>query len=127
MRAAHCCWPLALLRLRAGEALPVLGEIPQFELTAQTGQPFDSHTLDGHIWVADFIYTTCDGPCPMMSHQMRGIQNSTRAAGCQAGQLHGGSGARHAAGAAAYAAISKPISRAGTSSPALRRASTNWA
>jgi protein SCO1/2 len=59
--------------------LPVLGDIPQFELISSTGQPFDSHILDGHIWVADFIYTTCDGPCPMMSHQMRGIQNSTAA------------------------------------------------
>jgi protein SCO1/2 len=57
--------------------LPVLGEIPQFDLVASTGQPFDSHTLDGHVWVANFIYTTCEGPCPMMSHQMRGIQNST--------------------------------------------------
>src|SRR5947207_1625251 len=59
--------------------LPVMGAIPQFELISSTGQPFDSHTLDGHIWVANFIYTTCDGPCPMMSHQMRGIQNSTAA------------------------------------------------
>ena len=57
--------------------LPNLGQIPQFDLTSSTGQPFDSHNLDGHIWVANFIYTTCDGPCPMMSHQMRGIQNST--------------------------------------------------
>ena len=57
--------------------LPVLGEVPQFQLTAQTDLPFDSHTLDGHIWVANFIYTTCEGPCPMMSHQMRGIQSST--------------------------------------------------
>jgi protein SCO1 len=57
--------------------LPVLGEVPQFQLTRETDQPFDSHTLDGRIWVANFIYTTCDGPCPMMSHQMRGIQNST--------------------------------------------------
>ena len=57
--------------------LPVLSHVPQFQLTQQTGQPFDSHSLDGHIWVANFIFTTCDGPCPMMSHQMRGIQNST--------------------------------------------------
>jgi protein SCO1/2 len=57
--------------------LPILGQAPQFQLTLQTDRPFDSHSLDGHIWVADFIYTTCDGPCPMMSHQMRGIQNST--------------------------------------------------
>ena len=59
--------------------LPVLGQIPQFELTAQTGRPFDSHSLDGHIWVVNFIYTTCPGPCPMMSHQMHGIQSSTAA------------------------------------------------
>jgi protein SCO1/2 len=57
--------------------LPSLGQIPQFDLVSSTGQPFDSRTLDGHIWVANFVYTTCDGPCPMMSHQMRGIQNST--------------------------------------------------
>jgi protein SCO1/2 len=57
--------------------LPVMGDIPPFQLVSQTGQPFDSHSLDGHIWVANFIYTTCTGPCPMMSHQMRGIQNST--------------------------------------------------
>ena len=58
--------------------LPVLGQIPQFELTAQTAQPFDSHSLDGHIWVANFIYTNCPGPCPLMSHQMHGIQLSTQ-------------------------------------------------
>jgi protein SCO1/2 len=59
--------------------LPVLGEVAPFQLTTQDDKPFDSRTLDGHIWVADFVYTTCDGPCPMMSHQMRGIQSSTEA------------------------------------------------
>jgi protein SCO1 len=57
--------------------LPVLGEIPAFHLTSQTGQPFDSQSLDGHVWVADFIYTTCPGPCPMMSAKMRQLQSST--------------------------------------------------
>jgi protein SCO1/2 len=73
--------PALLLLLLAAcspvKPLPVKGIVPQFELTLQTEQPFDSHSLDGHIWVADFIYTTCEGPCPMMSHQMHGIQNST--------------------------------------------------
>jgi protein SCO1 len=73
------CVALFLTACTQVKSLPVLGEIPQFQLTLQTDQPFDSHALDGHIWVADFIYTTCDGPCPMMSHQMRGIQNSTGA------------------------------------------------
>src|SRR5947209_7965574 len=57
--------------------LPAYGTIPQFELTAQTGQPFDSRTLDGHLWIANFIFTNCPGPCPMMSHQMHSIQQVT--------------------------------------------------
>jgi protein SCO1/2 len=57
--------------------LEVLGQIPEFQLTAETGQPFDSKVLDGHIWVADFIYTTCDGPCPMMSSRMHELQTLT--------------------------------------------------
>jgi protein SCO1/2 len=57
--------------------LPVMGQIPQFQLISQTGQPFDSASLDGHVWVADFIFTTCTGPCPMMSAQMRQLQNAT--------------------------------------------------
>ena len=60
-------------------ALPEYGSVPQFALTAQSGQPFDSQSLDGHIWIANFVYTTCPGPCPMMSHQMHGIQQSTAA------------------------------------------------
>ena len=53
------------------------GPAPSFLLTSESGQPFDSRSLAGHVWVADFVYTTCDGPCPMMSSHMRQIQNST--------------------------------------------------
>jgi protein SCO1/2 len=58
-------------------ALPILGSVPAFQLTAQSGQPFDSQSLAGHVWVADFIYTTCPGPCPVMSSQMNRLQAST--------------------------------------------------
>jgi protein SCO1/2 len=61
---------------RSTTALQVFGDIPQFELTAQNGQPFHSHTLAGKIWVADFIYTTCPGPCPRMTSQMREVQDA---------------------------------------------------
>src|SRR5579863_2675052 len=57
--------------------LPVLGEIPQFELLNQQGRKFDRSSLDGHVWVADFIYTNCEGPCPRMSSRMHGIQKAT--------------------------------------------------
>jgi protein SCO1/2 len=56
--------------------LPVYGQVPDFRLTSQTGEAFDRHALDGKIWVADFIYTHCPGPCPRMSAQMRRVQAS---------------------------------------------------
>lgn len=54
--------------------LPVLGSIPEFRLTAQTGQPFNSADLQGKVWIADFIFTRCAGICPLMSGRMRGLQ-----------------------------------------------------
>ena len=57
--------------------LEILGQAPNFQLTDQSGQPFDSKSLAGHIWVADFIYTNCDGPCPMMSSHMHRLQDQT--------------------------------------------------
>ncbi|MBZ5580798.1 MAG: SCO family protein [Acidobacteriia bacterium] len=61
------------------QPLPVLGSVPGFQLTTQSGGAFDSQSLAGHVWVADFIYTTCTGPCPMMSWQMRRVQTATQA------------------------------------------------
>jgi protein SCO1/2 len=57
--------------------LPILGQVAPFQLTDPAGQPFASQSLAGHIWVADFIYTTCPGPCPMMSSHMRQVQDRT--------------------------------------------------
>jgi protein SCO1/2 len=57
--------------------LPVLAQLPEFHLVDQAGQPFDSRSLNGHVWVANFIYTTCNGPCPMMSSQMHLVQTAT--------------------------------------------------
>ncbi|PWT99946.1 MAG: hypothetical protein C5B51_26060 [Terriglobia bacterium] len=72
--------PLAMLLLSACGAnppLPVLGEVPPFALTAQTGETVTRDALAGHVWVADFIFTTCPGPCPRMSSQMRQVQDAT--------------------------------------------------
>src|SRR6202035_5784434 len=50
------------------------GTVPSFQLTNQNGQPFGSAQLAGKIWIADFIYTTCPGPCPMISSRMSELQ-----------------------------------------------------
>lgn len=59
--------------------LPIYGQIPVFELTDENGRPFDRKSLDGKIWVADFIFTTCTGPCPRMSTLMRQVQQAASA------------------------------------------------
>jgi cytochrome oxidase Cu insertion factor (SCO1/SenC/PrrC family) len=50
------------------------GRVPVFELINQDGQRFGSTQLLGKIWIADFIYTTCPGPCPMISSRMSELQ-----------------------------------------------------
>src|SRR6266498_4711150 len=50
------------------------GSVPSFQLTNQNGQPFGSAQLADKIWIADFIYTTCPGPCPMISSRMSELQ-----------------------------------------------------
>jgi protein SCO1/2 len=50
------------------------GTVPPFQLTNQDGRPFGSAELNGKIWIADFIYTTCPGPCPMISSRMSELQ-----------------------------------------------------
>lgn len=50
------------------------GTVPSFQLTNQNNQPFDSTQLAGKIWIADFIFTSCPGPCPMVSSRMSELQ-----------------------------------------------------
>jgi len=50
------------------------GNVPDFQLTNQNGQAFGSAQLTGKIWIADFVYTTCPGPCPMISGRMSELQ-----------------------------------------------------
>jgi protein SCO1 len=50
------------------------GTVPSFEFINQNGQPFGSAQLAGKIWIADFVYTTCPGPCPMISSRMSELQ-----------------------------------------------------
>lgn len=69
---------LLLAGCAKGPPLPVYGQVPRFQLTAQDGRAFDRASLDGRIWVADFIFTTCPGPCPLMSRKMQKLQGALR-------------------------------------------------
>jgi len=56
--------------------LPSYGVVPDFTLTDQNGAAFSSNALDKRVWVADFIFTNCPGPCPRMSSQMHQVQTA---------------------------------------------------
>lgn len=49
---------------------------PEFKLTDQSGKPLGSADLRGHPYICDFIFTTCQGACPMMSARMAELQGS---------------------------------------------------
>ena len=69
--------PLFLLTAGCSHApdLPVYNTVPHFSLTDSYNRPFNSDTVRGKVWVADFIYTHCPGPCPRMTSQMHRISN----------------------------------------------------
>lgn len=51
-------------------------KIPDFTLTERSGQPLHLADLAGKVWVADFFYTTCPGPCPMLSSRFSEVQKA---------------------------------------------------
>jgi protein SCO1 len=56
--------------------LPIYAQIPSFTLTESSGRSLSLQNLKGKIWVADFMFTSCPGPCPMMATRMAELQRS---------------------------------------------------
>jgi protein SCO1 len=70
---------LALTGCSSGPSLPSYGVVPDFELTDQNGQAFRrAEKLRNRVWVANLIFTSCVGPCPRMTAQMRQIRDATK-------------------------------------------------
>ncbi|MBX3323677.1 MAG: SCO family protein [Phycisphaeraceae bacterium] len=51
-------------------------EIPPFNLIDQNGNPVDQTMFEGKLTIVDFFFTRCPGPCPMMTQQMRRLQQA---------------------------------------------------
>jgi protein SCO1 len=54
----------------ASPSLPILGQVPFFTLLRQNDKPLNLEGLSKSVWVADFVFTRCAGPCPMMTQRM---------------------------------------------------------
>lgn len=59
-----------VLGCSCSDPLPEIAEVPVFELRSQDGMPFGSGQLQGKVWVANFVFTTCPSVCPMLTQQM---------------------------------------------------------
>jgi protein SCO1/2 len=58
---------------KPGVSLPVYWSLGDWSLTDTDGKPFGSAELAGNVWIADFMFTNCAGPCPMMNEAMKNL------------------------------------------------------
>ncbi|MEO7033528.1 MAG: SCO family protein [Polyangiaceae bacterium] len=45
-----------------------------FSFTDQRGKPVDKSSLNGHVWIADFVFTTCTSACPLITSRFVTLQ-----------------------------------------------------
>jgi len=64
-----------LFRNDEGSVLAVFGKAPDFSLTERSGKTFSKANVEGKPWIADFIFTSCAGQCPLMNQQMKKFQD----------------------------------------------------
>lgn len=58
------------------QRLPVIRAVPEFSLIDQSGKTVTNDDLRGKVWIADFIFTQCKGPCPLMTARMLEMQKA---------------------------------------------------
>ncbi|HEX4086912.1 MAG TPA: SCO family protein [Chthoniobacteraceae bacterium] len=62
---------VTLMQLRPHQpALPVIAALPAFQAVNQDGRHVTGDDFRGHVWLASFVYTTCPGPCPVITAHM---------------------------------------------------------
>lgn len=75
-------WPIVrATRLEMPKAPPTYFQIPPFELTDHTGKPFGTTNLQGRIWIANFVFTSCRTICPELTQTMSKLQRRVKAMG----------------------------------------------
>lgn len=61
--------------------LPVIAQVPEFELISENGQRFGSKDLKGRIYLANFVFARCPTVCPKMLGDLEKIQKRIRGTG----------------------------------------------
>lgn len=58
--------------------LQIFGDIPPFTLTERSGKEVTREDMYGKVWVASFIFTHCDGQCPLLCQKLEAVQRKFR-------------------------------------------------
>ena len=53
---------------------PALGQLPEFILTDEQGEPFGLADMRGRVTVVNFFFTSCGSVCPRLSTRMAELQ-----------------------------------------------------
>jgi protein SCO1/2 len=56
------------------EGLTSHGAVPEFSLVERSRKKITLAELRGKVWIADFIYTTCQDTCPLQTAEMAKLQ-----------------------------------------------------
>lgn len=70
---------LVLSACQNGISSPLNDKVNKFQFTNQDGKPFGKKDLDGKVWIADFIFTSCKTICPPMTANMKILQQKAEA------------------------------------------------
>lgn len=81
MRARLAAFALALGLAACGRSGldETSSPLPDFKLTSvspKTQAPFGRQDLLGRVWVADFIFTRCGGPCPLLTQRFAALDKA---------------------------------------------------
>jgi protein SCO1/2 len=50
-------------------------EVQNFQATTQNEKPFSVEEMEGKVWLANFIFTSCETICPPMTRNMAKVQD----------------------------------------------------
>lgn len=67
-------WADSFGRCAEADEPVIYGAVPDFQFVDERGGPFGLDDLAGRVWIADFIFTRCQGICPLMSGQFSNLQ-----------------------------------------------------
>ncbi len=67
-----------VVRQAAAAGLPRLALVPPFDAVSEQGTRVTRASYEGKVWIADFIFTSCGGICPVMTSRMKALAADLR-------------------------------------------------